>query len=258
MKTYIHDYDMNVYLSNNYRDINFARENVVKSIIVIPNGAAADEFMADSKINIRKVLKIHENNFLILHVGSYTKVKGHKEAIDIFFKSKIKNANLLLIGNNYKSFYKDNRSNLKLFIRIFLNRILYNKRFIFKNFSREYTVEAYKQSDLFLFPSNIECSPIVLFECAAAKLCYLASDVGNSVEITDWISGGLIIPTEKNENSYSNVVIKDAVNMLNDIYLKTDERIEMGNNAFNIWKEKFSWEIIAKEYEKMYLNLINK
>ena len=36
---------MNVFLSNDYQDINFARENGVKKIILIPNGASEDEFI---------------------------------------------------------------------------------------------------------------------------------------------------------------------------------------------------------------------
>ena len=58
MRQHILHYDMNVYLSNDYRDINFARENGVKNLTIIPNGAAADEFLPESQIDVRQSLGI--------------------------------------------------------------------------------------------------------------------------------------------------------------------------------------------------------
>jgi len=258
MKTWIHNYDMNVYLSNDYRDINFARENNVTKITIIPNGAAADEFLPDSKINIRKELNIPKDDFLLLLVGSYTGWKGHKEAVEIFLKSKIKRGTLLMIGNNYEYFKRQYFKQPKLAWLTFINKLSGNKKIIFNYLSREQTVAAYKQADLFLFPSNIECSPIVLFECAASKLPFLASEVGNSKEIAEWTKGGLILPTVIDENGFSHVKINNSVEMLNDFYLNSTKREKMATDAFLIWQQKYSWEIIAKEYEKLYLNLIKE
>src|SRR3954464_8829240 len=85
MKTvWMKEYDSNVFLSNDYRDINFARKNGINKNLIIPNGAAADEFLPQSKIDIRKKLGIGSDEFFILHVGSYTGVKGHAEAIRIY------------------------------------------------------------------------------------------------------------------------------------------------------------------------------
>ena len=53
-------------------------------------------------------------------------------------------------------------------------------------------VEAFFAADLFLFPSLIECSPLVLFEAAAAGTPFIATDVGNSREIAEWTGAGLI------------------------------------------------------------------
>jgi glycosyltransferase involved in cell wall biosynthesis len=51
--------------------------------------------------------------------------------------------------------------------------------------SRIETLAAYHQADLFLFPSNIECSPLVLFESIASKTPFLTTDVGNAKEIIE-------------------------------------------------------------------------
>lgn len=256
MKTYIHDYDMNVYLSDDYRDINFARENEVKHISIIPNGAAADEFLPETKIDVRKELKIKKSDFLILHVGSFTGKKGHIEAIELFFRSKINNSTLLMIGNGSENFSRYYVRHPLFTLKILFKRLFENKRIIFRFFPRNFTVAAYKQSDLFLFPSNIECSPIVLFECAAAKLPFLSTDVGNAAEIAMWTKGGEILPTEKDSEGISHVKVKEAVLKLNRLFDDIKKRKEMGEQSYNIWVEKYSWEKIAKQYEAMYAALL--
>jgi len=256
MKTWIHGYDMNVYLSNDYRDINFAKQNGVSKCIIIPNGAAADEFLPESKIDVRKELGAKENDFLILHVGSYTGWKGHREAMDMFLQSDIKEGTLVMIGNHYQYFKLPIHKYPLLKIRILLNKIFGKKRIVFKYFSREFTVAAYKQADLFLFPSNVECSPIVLFECAAAKLPFLSTDVGNSVEIAQWTGGGEILPTRKDAAGFSYADIHGSVKILNQLFGDKAKREQMGERAFNNWKEKYSWEVIAKQYETLYKDLL--
>ncbi len=258
MKTNILNYDMNVYLSNDYRDINFARANKVQNITLIPNGAAQDEFEAESEISIRSELKLNSNAFIILHVGSYTGRKGHKEVLDIFLHSKVKNAVLLCVSNIKLDFARIFIKNPRLAILYLTNTFIGDKKIIFKNTNREFTVAAYKQSNLFLFPSNIECSPIVLFECAAAKLPFLATDVGNSFEIASWTMGGKILPTTFDANGFSHAKIKESVKLLNDFYLNEKERLQMAETAHKIWKEKYSWEKITLQYEQLYKSLISK
>lgn len=257
MRTYIHGYDMNVYLSNDYRDINFARENKVKHITLIPNGAAADEFLPDATLDVRKELGIPKEDFLILHVGSYTGDKGHREAVDMFFRSNIKKGTLLMIGNKYGYFKRQYIKHPFLGFRYVYHRLFTRKRIVFGFYSRPFTVAAYKQADLFLFPSNIECSPIVLFECAAAGLPFLSSDAGNSEEISRWTGGGKIMPCSKNESGYTYVNIKKGTILLNELYANAAERKKMSDTAFENWKQKFSWEVIAKEYESLYQQLVS-
>ncbi|MBL7891473.1 MAG: glycosyltransferase family 4 protein, partial [Bacteroidia bacterium] len=116
MKTRMKEYDMNVFLSDNYRDINFARENGITATALIPNGAAEEEFLGENTIDIRKKLGIGENDFLVLHVGSYTGIKGHREALEIFVRSKMKNAVLLMIGNDNEHFKRHMRFHYSYFI----------------------------------------------------------------------------------------------------------------------------------------------
>lgn len=255
MKRWIREYDMNVYLSDDYRDINFARSNNVSRICIIPNGAGADEFLAADNHDIRKELAVGKDEFLVLHVGSFTGWKGHTEAISMFYASTIGKGTLLMIGNNFEQYKKRFFRNPANLIRYAWQRAK-GKRLVFGYYSREFTVSAFRQSDLFLFPSNIECSPIVLFECAAARLPFLSTDVGNAAEIARWTGGGLILPTRHTSDGFSHAEIAASAGMLSDLYGDREKREQLGNKAFGAWRERFSWEIITRQYEKLYQALV--
>lgn len=295
MKDWMKLYDYNIFLSNNYRDINFARLNGVTEdkIIIIPNGASADEFLFTKTIDFRKKYKIQNKDFLILLVGSHTGLKGHIEAIKIFKKANIRDSVFCIIGNYHFNGHKNDTKNkislLRTFYRIIkkiikivlfknkktcpnfckkadsrFNKNLFNKiknkKILILDIPRNETIAAYKVADLFLFPSNIECSPIVLFECMAAKTPFITSDVGNAKEIIEWSSAGVLMPTRKNTHSYgtSHVDIKSSVKLFEQLYTDTDARKKLADNGFKVWQERFSWEVITKKYENLYFKIVNK
>lgn len=257
MKTWMKAYDINVFLSNDYRDINFARSNGITKNIIIPNGAGADEFLPPAKIDVRKKLGIGADQFFILHVGSYTGIKGHAEAIRIYLKSKIKNGVLVFIGFKNNDFAQYVQSN-KRFLLWKLLHFFPKKKYIITMLSREETVAAYKAADLFLFPSQIECSPIVLFEAMASETAFLSSDAGNAKEIVEWSHGGEIMPTVIDAEGFSRVKIAKATAQLNQLVKDDKKRKQLAFNGFTAWEKNFSWEIITKRYEEMYLNLLTE
>ena len=254
MKIWMKVFDANVFLSNDYRDINFAKENGITNNFIIPNGAAEEEFDKPIEINIKKKLEIPENSFLILHVGSFTGAKGHPEAVKIFIKASIPNAVLLLAGHKNNLFRKLFTSHYR-FILLNFKRLLKRKHIIITELNRQETIDAYKTADLFLFPSNIECSPIVLFECMAAKIPFASSDVGNAREIAQWGGNGFIIPTEKDEIGWAKIKIKESAQMLEEIVSDKIKLKQMGENGHTVWKNNYTWKKIAEQYEKLYLTL---
>lgn len=257
MKLWLKKYDTNVFLSDNYRDINFARACGVSNLVLIPNGAAADEFESSSSIDVRNQLEIPAEHFLILHVGSHTSGKGHREAIQIFHHAKIKNATFLLIANSLGRGCSTQCGFRKNIFNNLPNRIFDQKRVIITTLSREVTVAAYKTADLFLFPSNIECSPIVLFECMASQTPFLTTDVGNALEIIDWSGAGIALPTIKDSNGNSKAEIKSSAKILERIYNDADMRKAMAKSGYSAWRGRFTWEKITDNYEDLYFTLLN-
>lgn len=254
MKTWMKHFDANVFLASNYQDINFAKENGITKNHLIPNGASEEEFDSPVKINIREKLNITKDSFFILHVGSFTGAKGQPEAIKIFLKTKIKDGVLFLSGYNNKQLNKLLFSHPR-FMWLKLQAFLKGKKIIVTELNRQETVDAYKTADLFLFPSNIECSPIVLFECMAAKLPFVSSEVGNTAEIAQWGGNGFIMPTEKDEIGWGKIKIKESAKLLEEVCSNKNKLKKMGENGYTAWKNKFTWKRIAEQYEKLYLSL---
>jgi glycosyltransferase involved in cell wall biosynthesis len=277
MKTWMKEYDMNVFLSNDYRDINFARIQYIDKIIVIPNGASEEEFgKGVSNLNFKKTLNIPSSHKIILHVGSYTGYKGHDEAVEIFLKANIRNSSLVFVGSNLNlecdNYFLDKIFWFRRFKLFKLLSLRYYKAFLvflwrsrkrsFFNIyalriSREETISLFHSSNLFLFPSNIECSPIVLFESIASRTPFLVSDVGNSKEIIEWTGGGILLPTRIDGKGLSHADIAESARILNEVLSDESKLRYLQNQGFSSWQSKFTWEKITQEYKKLFISLLN-
>lgn len=254
MKHWMKQYDMNVFLSNDYRDINFARENGVKKKVLIPNGASKEEFFSTKRINIRKKLNIPTSHFLILLVGAHTGSKGHKEAIEIFKQAGILNSTLLIVAHRLNS---SCARNCYLKQKLFKLRLKKDyKQLIITNLTRPETINAYRQADLILFPSQIECSPLVLFEAMASKTPFLVTNVGNAKEIISWSKSGKLLPTTIDLQGFSHAQINQSAKVLENIYNNKHQRRIMAESGYKAWQKQFTWEKIAKRYEKLYQSLL--
>jgi glycosyltransferase involved in cell wall biosynthesis len=255
MPHYLRKYDLNIFLSEAYRDSLFAKKMGITNYAIIPNGADFEEFEKKTDPGeIRKKLKIPQDSFLVLLVGSHTGKKGHKEAISIFKKANINNSILLIAGNKVSEICSLTCG----FKSKFYNTLHSNKKILNLDLNRQDIVSLLKSSDLFIFPSNIECSPIVLFEAMAAKLPFLVTDVGNSKEISNWSLGsGMVLPTEIDEDGFSHAKINESAELLKKVHANRNELKQKGLKGYDEWHKKFTWTHIAKQYEKTYANLLN-
>lgn len=128
-----------------------------------------------------------------------------------------------------------------------------NKQVLLTDFGREELVQAYMNADLFVFASNIEYSPLVLFESVAAGTPFLSVPVGNAEEIARWTGGGVICPAPKDDRGYTRVDPKELGNAIKALMRTPAELESLGQTGRKTWSEKFTWAAITRRYEQILL-----
>lgn len=271
METYLRKFDQLIYNSTDYRDVNFAREKQLPNINIIPAGASEFEFLNIPQRDVKKSLKIENDKFVYLSVGAPAFNKGHKEILMSYLILDIERPSVLILNGNYdniidlsiKNLLSRPKEALKELIMRLLGRSSYNimrlaqknksskKRVIFENLKRDDLISLFAEADLFLFASHVEYSPLVIFECLAAGLPFLSNAVGNVDEIVRWSNGGVICPTRKSAEGYSSVWPARFAEEIKKLTLNTNLRKQLSINGRQSWKEKFTWEVIVNQIEKL-------
>lgn len=257
MPGWMRQYDLNIFLSSRYRDAEFAKAHGVENWTLIPNGADEEEFERNDLPDIRARLNIPRHHFLITHIGSHTGLKGHRDAIAIFSRSRIRDATFLLIGGRVNATCLTSCRRRRAVFHYNPRHWGNDKRFHLATLDRDQTVAALKAADLFLFPSQIECSPLVLFECLAAQTPFLTTDVGNAGEIVEKTGGGQVLPTRHFDNGLSRADVRQSVRCLETLWADPQRRALMAAQGHSAWRKRFTWEYIARLYEKAYAGLLN-
>jgi glycosyltransferase involved in cell wall biosynthesis len=128
-----------------------------------------------------------------------------------------------------------------------------HKQVLKVDLDRKELVQAYMNADLFVFASNIEYSPLVLFETAAAGTPFLSVPVGNSEEIARWTGGGVICPAPKDDRGYTRADPGQFAAEMKRLMDSPALLKELGSTARARWEEQFSWARIADRYEAILL-----
>ena len=287
MPKILRKFDHLIFYATDYRDINFARKHNISNFSIITNGASEKEFSTTKQIGFRDRLNIDQNDFLILNVGTFSGSKGHTELTQAFQLANFDQPATLLLNGNFPSVtpkvkgvkrfrYNLKSSPLNAFKQFFtgffnqnesnkfssakpkweeiaqaVNSKKSNKKIIITNLSRPDVIQAYLNSDLFVFASNIEYSPLVLFESAAARLPFLTVPVGNATEIIELTKGGLLCPAPINKNGRTRVDPQVLAKKMETLSKDREQLIKLGKAGEENWKKGLTWEIIAHKYEKI-------
>ena len=95
-------------------------------------------------------------------------------------------------------------------------------------------------ADVFLFPSRIECAPLVIIEAMAAGLPWVSYDVGNVRELP----GGIVV------GGFEELVEAGA-----RLARTPDERAGLGSAGRDAWRERHQWPDVIDAYERLFLHL---
>jgi L-malate glycosyltransferase len=247
-------YDHLIFHSNSGRDVQFVRQHGIDNGSLIPNGASRDEF---SRVHpgFRARYGIPPDQPLLLTVGSHTGAKGHSVVMEAFRRAKIGPATLIIIGNTLGS--PGCLPRCKAQARLVNLATFGKKRILLLDPARDEVIAAYQAADIFLFGSNIECSPIVLFEAAASGTPFISAACGNAAEIAEWTQAGVIVATQQDGNGYVRAGASSIADAIEDL-LGDKSRLEKFRRAGReSWEKSFTWERIALEYERVYLKLLS-
>ena len=193
-------------------------------------------------INIKKIYNgVDLNEFSIKGDGLKTGMKRplvlcvsaltENKRIDLAIKSVSRiNGSLLVVGDG----------NLKSKLEIIGKKLL-NENFKVMKFDHKDMPRVYRDADIFTFPTVWwESFGIAMVEAMASGLAVIATDDPIRREIVG--EGGLFVdPTDINQYARA---LKKGLTMKWGIKPRQQA-------------EKFSWEKIAKEYEKLFLEIIN-
>jgi len=266
MKSYLSGFDHLIYNASDYRDINFARNlGLNDKINIIPAGASEAEFGQNPKLNIKNKLGIMDKDFIFLSVGNPPYLKGHREIIKAYNKAELSGDSVLVLNGAYekhsqhfsKEWFKDilrralgrAPSSIK---KLAKNIRANNKRVIFIDLNRNEIVSLFYESDLFVFASYVEYSPLVIYECLAAGLPFLTVPVGNTQEIISNSNGGVICGAQINQEGFTKVEPLLLAQEMEKLYINKTKLHELHINGRIAWEQKYTWNKIARQIEKLF------
>lgn len=286
-------FDHLIFYASDYRDVNMARSNGLSNISIVPNGASEREFGVPKDPDFRRRLGIDQEAFVVLTVGTFTGgLKGHRELTEAFALARFNDrpAVLILNGNVIPgpsqrgtrsllkrgvSFLRWDARRLRRLIRreavppgdatepisaivARINQGAPSKRAMIADMPRPELVQAYLNSDLFVFASHIEYSPLVLYEAAAAALPFLTVPVGNAAEIAEWTGGGVVCPAPQDERGYTHVDPAVLAEHITSVAADPALLAALGQAGHKAWSERFTWEKIVDKYEAIFAGLVEK
>jgi glycosyltransferase involved in cell wall biosynthesis len=247
-------YDHLIFHSNSGRDVQFVRQHGIDNGSLIPNGASLDEFSAVHP-GFRAQYRIPPDQALLLTVGSHTGAKGHRVVMEAFRRARIGPATLIIIGNTLGS--PGCLPRCKAQAR-FVNLATFGKkRVLLLDRPRAEVITAYQAADIFLFGSNIECSPIVLFEAAASGTPFISTACGNAAEIAEWTQSGVIVRTTQDGDGSVRARASSIADAIEDLLGDRSRLEKLRRSGSESWTKSFTWEHIALEYERVYLKLLS-
>lgn len=281
-------FDHLIFNATKYRDIDFVREHGINQFSVLPNGASEVEFDVATDPMFRVRHGIPQQSFLFLTVGSFTGLKGHQELVNAFAKMQLpenQHATLILNGNEVQRLEKGIGDISRKFAGLVkthgviyslkqvvkrmagssaspksvgesINKSQANKTVLVTDLPRKELTQAFMAADLFVFASNIEYSPLVLFETAAAGTPFLTVNVGNAAEIAQWTGAGVMCPSEVDVKGYTRVDEEVLAQLMARLMKQTDFLENLGDTGKRNWREHFTWGKVTDQYEQLFRRLI--
>ena len=227
--------------SDNYQDFQVCKAKGITPT-VIPNGVDLKEFNVESGL-FRSKYGLSDKK-IILCVSNFFPGKGQEYLPEICKRMDMTDCCLVLICSE-PSFQAaqilEQRYSALTKREGFFNMML-------KNISREDTVSAFIDSDVFVFPTQKEVAPLVVLEAMAAKTPWVSMPVGNVRKL----SGGVIVPSNGKDPLgncvYNNDVYDLFAKYLTKIINDEDFSRSLSDQGFSLVESDYNWDRIFESY----------
>ncbi|ALV62898.1 Glycosyltransferase [Thermococcus sp. 2319x1] len=206
-------------------------------ISVVPNGVDDKRFFpAKSKDKIKAKFGLEGN--VVLYVSRMSYRKGPHVLLNAF--SKIEDGTLVMVGNG----------EMLPFLKAQAKFLGIEDRVVFMGYVPDDILpEVFRMADIFVLPSvSSEAFGIVILEAMASGIPVIATNVGGIPEVVKENEAGLLVPPG------NELELRKTIQKL----LKDEElRRWYGNNGRKAVEEKYSWDKVVVEIEKIYEEILS-
>jgi glycosyltransferase involved in cell wall biosynthesis len=218
-----------------HQKIGFCKEK----FLLIHNGYDLNLFKRDinNKNDFRKKYRIPINDFVILTIARYDKLKGHDTLLHVakILNKNISNIKFVLIGRGVKNDNFDKQ--------LSINGLTDN--FLLFDFT-DNVIDFYNLSDIYLSTSRSEGFPNVICEAMLMELVPVATNVGESKMIIG--DAGYVSDMDDVEDL--------AKNILKLYQMESKSLQSLGLIAKNNITNNFGLDKIVNDYKKIYNEII--
>lgn len=232
--------------STNYLDYQTCDDMGIKPI-VIPNAVNMKEF-EDQGFSFREKYKIQTEK-MILCVSNFFPGKAQEHLDHILRKlaERRKDFTAVFICStvNYQPANVLRAKHGQMLARNpYPNRLLVD-------ISRQDTVQAFREADVFAFPSQIEVAPLVVLESMAVGLPWVALNVGN----VPTLDGGFVVNGETKQRGmwqYNARMYQEFTDHLDALLSDGELRKKTGEAGRNRILSEYDWSQVRKQYYKVF------
>lgn len=210
-------------------------------IEIIPNGVDLSEFdNLPQKGEFKRKYGLGDDQRIILYLGRINKIKGLDLLARAFadLSTILKDIKLVIVGpdDGYLSSLQKLVDILEISDRVLFTGPLYGQE----------KLEAYIDAEVYVLPSFYETFPVAVLEAFACGIPVIVTDRCGIADVIN-SQAGLVVPYDKDQLKHA------LLQMLGDVKM----RQEFGEKGRLLVREKYNWEMIAGQIERLYLNCLS-
>lgn len=236
LPAYLRKYDALVYPSENYQDKKFGDDiGLGERAVIIPNGAAREEFGLEPTMNFRKSYGIATPH-MVLTVANHHELKGHRRLVRAVKSLRRGDVTLVIIGEPLSPPWID------CYLWCRFQSAMSPRIKVLRGVPRDHVVAAFREADVFALASDIECAPVVIYESMAAGTPFVSTNCGNV-----------------KDNEEFGIVVDDPQALgpaLEELIDNAQKRTRLGEAGRKAWEQHFTWDAIVDQYEDLYARIV--